>query len=78
LGQLERNIFYSPARKSEHQWAHFQPFTGVHADGYADFDGLLETGRIVEAGCWARSAASCSMSIAATASPMAGIDLLTG
>lgn len=47
-------FFYSPERKGEHPRAHLERFTGVlHADGYAGFNGLFETGRIVEAGCWA-------------------------
>lgn len=47
-------FFYSPDRKGEHPVAHLQDFTGVlHADGYAGFNGLYESGRIVEAACWA-------------------------
>jgi len=45
---------YSPDRKSEHPLRHLKPFTGVlHADGYAGFNGLYESGRITEAACWA-------------------------
>ena len=47
-------FFYSPDRKGEHPVAHLQDFSGVlHADGYAGFKGLYESGRIVEAACWA-------------------------
>jgi transposase len=47
-------FFYSPDRKSEHPLKHLKPFSGVlHADGYAGFNGLYESGRIVEAACWA-------------------------
>lgn len=45
---------YSPDRKAEHPKAHLKPFTGVlQADGYSGFEGLYESGRIVEAACWA-------------------------
>ena len=47
-------FFYSPDRKGEHPIAHLQAFTGVlHADGYAGFNGLYQSGRIIEAACWA-------------------------
>jgi transposase len=47
-------LFYSPDRKGEHPQRHLARFAGViHADGYAGFNGLFETGRITEAGCWA-------------------------
>ena len=46
--------FYSPDRKGEHPQAHLKDFTGVlHADGYAGFNRLYETGRIGQAACWA-------------------------
>lgn len=49
-------FLYSPDRKSEHPLRHLKPFTGVlHADGYAGFNGLYESGRIVEAACWAHA-----------------------
>lgn len=45
---------YSPDRRAEHPRAHLAGFTGVlHADGYSGFDGLYESGRVVEAACWA-------------------------
>jgi transposase len=65
-------FFYSPDRKGEHPRAHLEPFTGVlHADGYAGFNGLFETGRISEAGCWAHVRRKFFDVHAATASPIA-------
>src|SRR5262249_39627635 len=47
-------FFYFADRKSKHPVAHLKNFHGVlHADGYAGFHGLYESGRIVEAACWA-------------------------
>ena len=65
-------FFYSPDRKGEHPQAHLKPFTGVlHADGYAGLNGLFETGRIIEAGCWAHVRRKFFDVHAATASPIA-------
>ena len=65
-------FFYSPDRKGEHPRAHLENFTGVlHADGYAGFKGLFETGRVVEAGCWAHVRRKFFDVHAATASPIA-------
>jgi transposase len=45
---------YSPDRRAEHPRAHLAGFKGVlHADGYTGFDGLYDSGRVVEAACWA-------------------------
>lgn len=45
---------YSPDRKGEHPRAHLAGFRGtLQADGYAGFEGLYGTGRVVEAACWA-------------------------
>ena len=45
---------YSPDRKGEHPAGHLQKYSGIlQADGYAGFNKLYETGRIVEAACWA-------------------------
>ena len=45
---------YSPDRKGEHPAGHLQHYRGgLQADGYAGFNRLYETGRIVEAACWA-------------------------
>jgi transposase len=65
-------FLYSPDRKGEHPRAHLEPFTGVlHADAYAGFNGLFETGRIIEAGCWAHVRRKFFDVHAATASPIA-------
>jgi transposase len=65
-------FFYSPDRKGEHPRTHLEPFRGVlHADGYAGFNGLFETGRISEAGCWAHVRRKFFDVHAATASPIA-------
>jgi transposase len=46
--------FYSPDRKGEHPRGHLKDFTGVlHADGYAGFNAIFETGRVTEVACWA-------------------------
>ena len=45
---------YSPDRKGERPAGQLQPYSGIlQADGYAGFNRLYETGRIVEAACWA-------------------------
>jgi len=45
---------HSPDRKGEHPRAHLKGFTGIlHADGYAGFNPVFETGRVTEAACWA-------------------------
>jgi transposase len=45
---------YSPDRKGEHPAGHLQNYSGIlQADGYAGFNKLYETGRILEAACWA-------------------------
>jgi transposase len=65
-------FFYSLDRKGEHPRAHLEPFTGVlHADGYAGFNGLFETGRITEAACWAHVRRKFFDVHAASASPIA-------
>jgi transposase len=47
-------FFYSPNRKGEHPRAHLKGFAGVlHADGYAGFNPVFETGHVIEAACWA-------------------------
>lgn len=47
---------YSPDRKGEHPQKHLKHFQGiVQADGYAGFNALYESGRIVEAACWAHA-----------------------
>ncbi|MHB8153881.1 MAG: IS66 family transposase [Vulcanimicrobiaceae bacterium] len=45
---------YTPDRKGEHPQRHLEDFTGVlHADGYAGFAKLYDSGRVLEAACWA-------------------------
>lgn len=45
---------YSPDRKGERPLQHLQDYHGIlQADGYAGFNRLYETGRVVEVGCWA-------------------------
>jgi hypothetical protein len=45
---------YSPDRKGEHPAGHLLNYSGIlQADGYAGFNKLYETGRIIEAACWA-------------------------
>jgi transposase len=47
---------YSPDRKGEHPAAHLKRYRGIlQADGYAGFEALYESGRIVEAACWAHA-----------------------
>lgn len=47
-------FFASPDRKGARPLAHLAKFSGIlQADGYAGFNGLYESGRIVEAACWA-------------------------
>lgn len=47
-------FFYSPNRKGEHPCEHLKHFKGtLHADGYAGFNAMFETGVIAEAACWA-------------------------
>jgi transposase len=47
---------YTPDRKGIHPRTHLSRFTGaLHADGYAGFDRLFETGRIHEYACWAHA-----------------------
>ncbi len=47
-------FFYSSDRKGEHPRAHLKGFTGIlHADGYAGFNPVFETGHVTEVACWA-------------------------
>jgi transposase len=47
---------YSPDRKGEHPQAHLKSYRGtLQADAYAGFQNLYESGRIVEAACWAHA-----------------------
>jgi transposase len=45
---------YSPDRKGERPEAHLAGFEGtLHADAYAGFNGVYESGKVREAACWA-------------------------
>ena len=47
---------YSPDRKGEHPQRHLKCFNGVlQADAYGGWGKLYETGRVVEAACWAHA-----------------------
>ena len=47
-------FFYSADRKGEHPQSHLKNFNGIlHADGYAGFNAIFETGKVTEAACWA-------------------------
>ncbi len=47
-------FLYAPDRKGEQPRKHLKAFTGVlHADGYAGFNAVFETGTVIEAACWA-------------------------
>jgi transposase len=61
-------FFYSPDRKGEHPRAHLKAFRGIiHADGYAGFNELFASNRILEAACWHTSGASSSTCTSRTA-----------
>jgi transposase len=46
---------YTPDRKGIHPRTHLSRFSGaLHADGYAGFERLFETGRVHEIACWAQ------------------------
>src|ERR1700691_3775118 len=63
---------YTPDRKGIHPHAHLTDFTGaLHADGYAGFDRLFETGRIQELACWAHARRKFFDLYEATKSPIA-------
>jgi len=65
-------FFYSPDRKGVHPQSHLKTFKGVlHADGYAGFNGVFETGLVTEAACWAHVRRKFFDVHAATASPIA-------
>ena len=63
---------YTPDRKGIHPRTHLSPFTGaLHADGYAGFERLFETGRIHEIACWAHARRKFYDLFEATQSPIA-------
>lgn len=47
---------YSPDRKGEHPQRHLADFHGVlQADAYAGFNAVYDSGRVLEAACWAHA-----------------------
>jgi transposase len=63
---------YTPDRKGIHPRTHLSQFSGaLHADGYAGFDRLFETGRIHEIACWAHARRKFFDLYEATGSPIA-------
>jgi transposase len=47
---------YSSDRKGEHPRSHLSRFSGIlQADAYGGWNGLYDTGRVVEAACWAHA-----------------------
>ena len=47
---------YSPDRKAQHPGLHLHKFCGIlQADAYSGFSALYESGRILEASCWAHA-----------------------
>jgi transposase len=47
---------YSPDRKAQHPNSHLQKFCGIlQADAYSGFAALYQSGRILEASCWAHA-----------------------
>lgn len=65
-------FFYSPDRKGEHPQSHLKSFKGMlHADGYAGFNAIFETGTVTEAACWAHARRKFFDVHAANGSPIA-------
>lgn len=63
---------YAPDRKGERPQTHLREFRGIlQADGYAGFDALYESGRVVEAACWTHARRKYFELHAATGSPQA-------
>jgi transposase len=63
---------YTPDRKGIHPRTHLSRFAGaMHADAYAGFDRLFETGRIHELACWAHARRRFFDLYEATQSPIA-------
>ena len=74
-------FFYSPDRKGEHPQSHMKAFKGtLHADGYAGFNAIFETGTVTEAACWAHARRKFFDVHAATGSPLAkeALDRIAG
>jgi transposase len=74
-------FFYSPDRKGEHPQSHLKNFKGIlHADGYAGFNAIFETGTVTEAACWAHVRRKFFDVHAASGSPLAkeALDRIAG
>lgn len=47
---------YSPDRRGIHPQTHLKSYTGIlQADAFAGYDKVYESGRVIEAGCWAHA-----------------------
>lgn len=47
---------YSPDRKGIHPQTHLKDYSGIlQADAFAGYNAVYETGRVLEAGCWAHA-----------------------
>jgi transposase len=47
---------YSPNRQGIHPQAHLKSYTGIlQADAYAGYNAVYESGKVIEAGCWAHA-----------------------
>lgn len=65
--------FYSPDRKGERPACHLEGFKGVlQVDGYAGFERLTRSGKIMLAACWAHARRKFYDVHEATGSPIAG------
>ena len=63
---------YSPDRKAQHPNSHLQKFCGIlQADAYSGFAALYQSGRILEASCWAHARRKFYDLYMATRSPIA-------
>lgn len=67
-------VFYefTPDRKGLHPQARLREFRGIlQADGYAGFNALYASGRVVEAACWSHARRKFHDEVVANASPIA-------
>ena len=63
---------YTPTREGAHPRAHLAKFEGIlQADGFSGFNGLYDSGRIREVGCWAHARRKFYELFEANASPVA-------
>lgn len=48
--------YYSPDRKAKRPIEHLKDYKGIfHADAYAGYNSIYETGEVIEVGCWAHT-----------------------